>query len=122
MNLKGASVSEPLYPPLTASQKKVLLEVSISTRLTRQEIASSLGVSQSETNGEISSLIVRGALVADAANSDLFTLGKEAAFWMSPAAAKGACERVCPSCGVNPCAKPSGHAGMCYCSDCGHHD
>ena len=111
-------MSEPLYPPLTANQQKIMQTVKTSTRLTRQQIAAHLRVSQAEADSEISSLIIRGALVADAADTDLFSLGKEAGLWMSPAAKKGACDKVCPSCGVNPCAKPAGHAGMCYCSDC----
>ncbi len=115
-------MSEPLYPPLTANQEKILQAVKSSTRLNRQQIASSLGISQPEANSEISSLIIRGALAADAADSDLLSLGKEAGLWMSRAAKKGACDKVCPSCGVNPCAKPAGHAGMCYCSDCRHGD
>ena len=113
---------EPLYPPLTANQEKILQAVRTSPRLTRQQIAFGLGISQPEANNEISSLVIRGALVADAADSDLFLLGREATPWMSPAAKKGACDKVCPSCNVNPCAKPSGHAGMCYCSDCRHGD
>jgi hypothetical protein len=119
---KGVPVSEPLYPPLTPNQTKILQAVKASTRLTRQQIASGLGVSQSEANSEISGLVIRGALLADAADSDIFSLGKEAALWTSPAAKKGACAKVCPSCNVNPCAKPSGHAGMCSCSDCRHGD
>jgi hypothetical protein len=111
-------VSEPLYPPLTANQERILKVVRSSTRLTRQQIASELGVAQREADGEISSLIIRGALVADANDTDLFSLGKEAGLWMSGSAKKGACGEVCPSCKVNPCSRPAGHAGMCYCSDC----
>ena len=109
-------------PPLTANQKRILQAVKSSTRMTRQQIASMLGVDHREANSEISSLIIRAALVADPTDTDLFSLGKEASFWMSPEAAKGVCGKTCPSCGVNPCAKPSGHGGMCYCSDCKHGD
>jgi len=111
-------MSESLYPPLTASQKRILQAFKDSTRLTRQQIASGLGVSQTEATSEISGLIIRGAIVADAIDHDLFSLGREADFWMSPTAKRGACHEVCSSCGVNPCSRPSGHAGMCYCSNC----
>ncbi|MGE5610991.1 MAG: hypothetical protein ACM359_17205 [Bacillota bacterium] len=114
-------MSEPLYPPLTANQKAILEAVRGQGRLHRKQISALLGVDQREANNEISSLVIRGALVADG-DSDIFALGKEAEFWMSPAAKKGACGKVCPSCGVNPCSKPAGHGGMCYCSDCRYGD
>ncbi len=115
-------MDEPLYPPLTTNQRKLMQAVKSATRLTRQQIADLLGVDQREANSEISSLIIRAALVADAVDHDLFSLGKEAGFWMPPQAVKGVCGKTCPSCGVNPCAKPAGHGGMCYCSDCKHGD
>ena len=115
-------MDEQLYPPLTANQQKILQAFDSATRVSRQQVAEMLGVSQREANSEISSLIIRAALVADSADTKIFSLGKEAGFWMSTDAAKGVCGKICPSCRNNPCAKPSGHGGMCYCSDCRYGD
>jgi len=115
-------MDEPLYPPLTANQRKILQAAKCATRVSRQQIAGLLGVDQREADPEILSLIIRAALVADAADHDIFSLGEEASFWMSPQAVKGVCGKTCPSCGVNPCAKQAGHGGMCYCSDCRYGD
>ena len=111
-------MSEALYPPLTVNQKQILRDVKFSGKLTRQQIASKLDIPQQVANQEISSLVIRRALVADTATSDLFSLGKEAKFRMSPAAHEGICDKVCPICGLDPCSKPMGHRGKCSCCDC----
>jgi len=111
-------MDEPLYPQLTLNQQKILQVVKSATRITHQQIAAMLSLEQRVALLEISSLINRAALVA--VDTDFVSLGKEAGFWMSPDATKGICGNICPSCGINPCSKPSKHGGMCYCSDCRH--
>lgn len=115
-------MNESLYPAMTPQQERILASVKTSTRLTVQAIAEVLKLAERDARHEIAGLVLREALVADAVDHNLFSLGRRADFWMSPEAKKGSCQKTCPSCKVNPCSKYDGHPGMCYCMDCRHLD
>lgn len=73
-------MSESLYPPMTEHQRTILRELRDQQKLTRDEIATILGLTVKAASDEISPLILRGAVRGIDQNT--FELGQEAARYL----------------------------------------
>lgn len=73
-------MNEPLYPKMTSNQKRIMIELRDQQVMTRDELATVLGITVKDVSNEIDGLVLRAAIRAQ--DRDTFELGAQAGRWM----------------------------------------